>query len=389
MHARSSTMKCLVFILLIWFYHNQWKESVNDHMIPPISDSNRHHRNKFFHGKLKFSKLRVTYYANTSATLSLILSNDVELNLGPGFSAPKCSHCETTVRSNPNHCASLQIILSGDIEINPGPVLHRGRSKLKPSKPKVINKSPPCNVCTKGVGSNRKRLLCSTCFDLSHVSCSTLPKILQQQIRAIAPYKCICTSCTLQVLPFFNNVDVISSVNDDTTTTINHSEQPSLSTDKFQSMIDKQHLLKICHLNTQSMLSTFDEFECLINQYLFDIITLSETWLKDNQHVLDYVRIPGYSIEFRNRKDRRGVGVGIYLRDNIKSKVRSDIINLEPDVEHIWLEIEGKNKHSHVLIGNLYQPNFNKTDQLNWLDKFEAMLTKSYFCMVRCQVYSL
>ena len=167
-----------------------------------------------------------------------------------------------------------------------------------------------------------------------------------QQIRAIAPYKWICTSCTLQVLPFFINVEDISSDNDDTTPVINHSEQPSLSTDKFKSMIDKQqHLLKICHLiNTQSMLSTFDEFECLINQYPFDIITLSETWLKDNQHVLDYVRIPGYSIEFRNRKDRRGGGVGIYMRDNIKSKARSEIIILEHDFEHIWLEIEGKNK---------------------------------------------
>ena len=98
--------------------------------------------------------------------------------------------------------------------------------------------------------------------------------------------------------------------------------------------------------------------------------------VKDNQHVLDYFRIPGYSIEFRNRKDRRGGGVGIYLRDNIKSEVRSDIINLELDFEHIWIEIEGKNKHSHALIGNFYQANFSQKKQLNWLDKFEEMLTK-------------
>ena len=284
----------------------------------------------------------------------------------------KRAHCRTNYYSN--HCASFQTILSGDIELNPGPGLRQCRCKLKPSKPKVLKKSPPCSVCTISVGSNRKRLLCTTCLNLTHLSCSTLPKTLQEQIRAAAPYKC--AQCILQTLPFLNSTVDLSQEPDAASVT-NCDEQQCISTDKFHSIINKQqHLLKISHLNTQSMLSTFDEFECLIHQYPFDVITLSETWLKDNQHVLDYVRISGYSIEYRNRKDRSGGGVGIYLRDNINSKVRSDIINLEPDFEHIWIEIEGKNKHSHVLIGNFYQPNFNKTDQLNWLDKFEAMLTK-------------
>ena len=79
------------------------------------------------------------------------------------------------------------------------------------------------------------------------------------------------------------------------------------------------------HLNTQSMVSTFDEFILTINQFPFDIITLSETWLKDNRHLLDYVSIPGYVNLFRNRDIIRGGGVGIYLRDNIKFKRRKDI----------------------------------------------------------------
>ena len=121
-------------------------------------------------------------------------------------------------------------------------------------------------------------MLCATCFNLTHVSCSNLPKILQGQIRAAAPYKWVCASCTLQALPFFNNVEDILDI-EDTTPIISLDEQPSLSNDNFYPMINKQqHLLKICHLNTQSMLSTFDEFECLINQYPFDVITLSETW---------------------------------------------------------------------------------------------------------------
>ena len=45
----------------------------------------------------------------------------------------------------------------------------------------------------------------------------------------------------------------------------------------------KTHI-SICHLNTQSMISTFDEFEFMINESKFDIITLTKTWLKNDKH---------------------------------------------------------------------------------------------------------
>ena len=49
----------------------------------------------------------------------------------------------------------------------------------------------------------------------------------------------------------------------------------------------------IAHLNTQCLSSTFDEFHVMLKEYQFDIITMSETWLKDNQKLLDYIDIPG------------------------------------------------------------------------------------------------
>ena len=135
-------------------------------------------------------------------------------------------------------------------------------------------------------------------------------------------------------------------------------------------------MFKVAHLNTQSMLSTFDTFEVLLNHYPLDVITLSETWLNDNKHVLDHVRIPGYTIHYRNRNDRRGGGVGIYINENIKSKLRNDLINFEPNLEHQWFELQGKNKHSHVLIGNFYQLNFQTSKVHAWLDKFDALLNR-------------
>ena len=46
--------------------------------------------------RVRFSKARTVYYANTTATLRQILSGDIELNPSP----EKCPSCNKTVRSN-------------------------------------------------------------------------------------------------------------------------------------------------------------------------------------------------------------------------------------------------------------------------------------------------
>ena len=72
--------------------------------------------------------------------------------------------------------------------------------------------------------------------------------------------------------------------------------------------------ISICHLNIQSMSSTFDDFQFMINQTNYDVIALSETWLKNDKHLLEYVRLPGYEFAYRNRDEKRGGGVGIYIK---------------------------------------------------------------------------
>ena len=73
--------------------------------------------------------------------------------------------------------------------------------------------------------------------------------------------------------------------------------------------------LKIMHLNTQSMVSTFNELLLTVNSYPLDIVALSETWLRDQPQLLDYVSIPGFVTKFRNREGIRGGGVGVYIRE--------------------------------------------------------------------------
>ena len=92
----------------------------------------------------------------------------------------------------------------------------------------------------------------------------------------------------------------------------------------------------------------------MINQIKFDVITLSETWLKNDKHLLEYVGLPGYEFAYRNREEKRSGGVGIYIRDTIQFKLRSDISKLDVSIEHLWIEIQERKKNSVGLIGVPY-----------------------------------
>lgn len=91
------------------------------------------------------------------------------------------------------------------------------------------------------------------------------------------------------------------------------------------------------------MLSPLDEPMLTVEKYPFDIVTMSETWLKDNPQLLTDVKMPGYSQKFRNRDNLRGSGARAYIIESLKYKRRKDIENVEPDFEHLWLEIPGRN----------------------------------------------
>ena len=79
----------------------------------------------------------------------------------------------------------------------------------------------------------------------------------------------------------------------------------------------------------------------MINQTKFDVFSLSDTWLKKDKHLLEYVRLPGYELVYRNRDENHGVSVGIYIKATIEFKVRSDILKLDYSIEHLWVEIQG------------------------------------------------
>ena len=106
--------------------------------------------------------------------------------------------------------------------------------------------------------------------------------------------------------------------------------------------------MTVIHLNAGSIRNKIDIVSTETSKY--DIVTVSETWLKDNIENND-ILLPGFSPPFR--LDRNGYGgVAIYAKSDIICKPRVD---LHVDgLEAIWIEVRENNKI--LLICSMYRP---------------------------------
>ena len=86
-------------------------------------------------------------------------------------------------------------------------------------------------------------------------------------------------------------------------------------------------------MNTQTMSSTFNEFQFMINENQFDIVTLSKTY--NNKHLLDYVKIPGFNFLYKNREQKRDGGVGAYLKEELDFKIHNILNRLDTIIEQL------------------------------------------------------
>ena len=90
-------------------------------------------------------------------------------------------------------------------------------------------------------------------------------------------------------------------------------------------------------------------FEYMINQANFDVITLSKTLLKNDKYLLEYFRLHGYEFTYRNRDEKPGGDVEIYIRNTMGFKVFNGISKFNESIGHLWVI------NSACLIGIFYQ----------------------------------
>ena len=94
--------------------------------------------------------------------------------------------------------------------------------------------------------------------------------------------------------------------------------------------------LKIAHVNVQSLIGKIDSLRIFLKENPFDVLTLSETWLKANVSDNE-IYIPGYTLSRNDRDSRIGGGTLAYIRDGLPYCVRSDL--QEPNIESCVIEV--------------------------------------------------
>ena len=108
--------------------------------------------------------------------------------------------------------------------------------------------------------------------------------------------------------------------------------------------------LKLAHINIRSCRNKEVEVSLFLKENDIDILTLNETWLKNN-FKLD---ILNYTIARRDRPSRQGGGVAILVRNDIKSDIIDTCSDINTDNEATTIRL--KNTEDQITISTIYIP---------------------------------
>ena len=142
---------------------------------------------------------------------------------------------------------------------------------------------------------NRKRFICDKCFDVTHGKCSNSQTLV---LNSRVSCYWTCNKCLHRVLPFFKSSSLANDIcNLDTYTELENTANSDISNQlgtinrDITALNEHRNHTSIAHLNAQCLSTSIDKFNVKLNTYGFDILSISETWLKENKDLIDYVQI--------------------------------------------------------------------------------------------------
>ena len=124
-------------------------------------------------------------------------------------------------------------------------------------------------------------------------------------------------------------------------------------------------MLKIGLSNVQSLVSHFSELSAFISAGNFDIVALTETWLKPsiNDHLIN---IPGYYLIRNDRNHKGSGGVATYVKNSLKATVLFSPVSDDFNSEQLWLNIKLKNRS--LILAVVYRPPSVPVSSLEYID---------------------
>ena len=133
--------------------------------------------------------------------------------------------------------------------------------------------------------------------------------------------------------------------------------------------------MHIFHQNVRNLLKNMDYIVEFIKSFQkIQILTLSETHIKNNVEYGSVFDIPGYDFISRPRKSGLGGGVAAYIQHGINWKRRTDLEN--DFLEYICVEIFPKNSKSFIVITMYRPPDSSKHLHENFNIHFAQLLSQ-------------
>lgn len=112
---------------------------------------------------------------------------------------------------------------------------------------------------------------------------------------------------------------------------------------------------KAAHINAESLKGHIDEVRTVFRHQIFDLIAVSESWLKPSIPSSE-VSLPGYYLLRNDRVNKKCGGVAVYIKSNLKAKVLFNTPHeYSAKPEFMFIEIELPNLDL-LLFGTCYRP---------------------------------
>ena len=100
-----------------------------------------------------------------------------------------------------------------------------------------------------------------------------------------------------------------------------------------------------------------------------EVILLCETWLNDCS---PNINMPGHNLELENRRGKKGGGVAILIKENLKYKNRPDLKKKLRNGQTETCFVELKGTQGNIILGSLYCPPNTPTKE--FLDDYTELL---------------
>ena len=242
------------------------------------------------------------------------------------------------------------------------------------------NKPIKCPTCAKRINNNHLDYKCVVCNNFFHKKCGRIStensdhwhcqkcllkelpfNLLDDNSFNLTLKAKILESESLQLLPSFSVKTLLDKLPGQIELNFHDDLLGSFSSkyytpDEFIRAKIPKNCLSIFHLNINSLQKNIDELKNLLGelQYVFDLLTISETRIIKDKKITTNIKIDGY--EFINTPtESMAGGVGIYVKNGIDYDIIPSISLCEPKIaESIFIEIRNK-KRKNIIVGTVYR----------------------------------